>query len=295
MTAAATRALAGACDCHVHVFDPDPFPYAADRSYTPGPARVAALAQLHARLGVERTVLVQPSVYGTDNACLLAALRALGPRRARGIAVVDLERVQRADLLQLHAAGVRGLRLNLEVRGEADPAAARALIARASRVASLPGWHLQVFARAELLVAVGGELAAFPAPVVLDHFGGLRQPQRQLALAQGLLALVRSESIYMKASAPYKLAAGTQGGFAAAAALARAFHDAAPARLLWGSDWPHTGGGAGRGDPSAVEPFRAIDDATALAELGAALPGEPALRQLLVGNPARLYGFTDNG
>jgi predicted TIM-barrel fold metal-dependent hydrolase len=236
-------------------------------------------------------VLVQPSVYGTDNACLLQALRELGPGRARGVAVVDLDRVRGSRLLALHEAGVRGLRLNLEVRGEADAASARKRIAQAKCVADLPGWSLQVYARAELLVRLDAELAGFPCPVVLDHFAGLCDPEAEPASVERLLALAREPGMFVKASAPYKIAARGGPGFAAAARLAHRFHAAAPTRVLWGSDWPHTAGAARASNPAAIEPFQDIDDAAALAQITAALPDEAARAQLLVRNPEPLYGF----
>ncbi len=78
----------GACDCHVHVFEPDRFPYIPSRRYTPGQASVDDLLALQHALGLSRVVLVQPSVYGADHACLLDALRRLGPR-AKGVGVID--------------------------------------------------------------------------------------------------------------------------------------------------------------------------------------------------------------
>jgi len=107
------------CDTHVHVFEPAQFPYAAQRAYTPGSATVAQLLVMHQDLGVGRVVLVQPSVYGTDNACLLHAIECIGQARARGVAVVDLNTVSDDTLAQLHAGGVRGIRLNLHVNSEA--------------------------------------------------------------------------------------------------------------------------------------------------------------------------------
>src|SRR5205085_6732177 len=109
------RLPANACDCHVHVFEPARFPYASWRAYTPPAAEVGRLQDLHGALGVERVVLVQPSVYGVDNDCMLDALHALGTDRARGVAVVDLATVSDTRLRALHAAGVRGARLNLRV------------------------------------------------------------------------------------------------------------------------------------------------------------------------------------
>jgi hypothetical protein len=79
----------GACDCHVHVFgDPTKFPFAEKRIYTPPQASVEQLLELQRELHLDRVVVVQPSVYGADNACTLDAVRRLGAR-ARGVAVID--------------------------------------------------------------------------------------------------------------------------------------------------------------------------------------------------------------
>src|SRR5216683_1262510 len=97
----------GACDCHVHVFDPAQFPYASERVYTPPEASVADLRQLQTALHFDRVVIVQPSVYGTDNSCTLDAMRRLGAR-ARGVAVIDTSTTTGA-LDAMAAAGVRGV------------------------------------------------------------------------------------------------------------------------------------------------------------------------------------------
>src|SRR5690242_21533669 len=73
----------GACDCHVHVFDPARFPYFAGRVYTPPEATADDLMALQRQLHFDRVVVVQPSVYGVDNACTLNAIKTLGPARAR--------------------------------------------------------------------------------------------------------------------------------------------------------------------------------------------------------------------
>ena len=105
-------------DCHVHVFDPVRFPYVSDRRYTPPAATADELAAVHGRLGVQRVVLVQPSVYGSDNRCLFAALDQFGGR-ARGVAVVG-DGDDAARLGAMHTSGVRGVRLNLQVTHQSD-------------------------------------------------------------------------------------------------------------------------------------------------------------------------------
>jgi predicted TIM-barrel fold metal-dependent hydrolase len=282
---------AGATDTHVHVFGPAArFPFAPGRSYTPGEATVADLDRLQALLRFDRVVLVQPSPYGTDNSCLLAALAQLGPR-ARAVAVID-PAVSDQTLPALDEAGVRGARLNLESAGQHDPAVALAgLHGLALRVAPY-GWHLQTYTGLPVIAALQAELSDLPVPLVIDHFGRADPAQGtgQPGFA-ALLALVASGRTYVKLSAPGRMSAAPD--YADATGIARALIEADPDRVLWGTDWPHT---ANRRDPTrpsaAIEPFQPEDDGRALNRLFEWVDGDrDLLERILVRNPARLYGF----
>jgi predicted TIM-barrel fold metal-dependent hydrolase len=278
------------CDCHAHVFGPyGRFPLAADRPYTP-PEASLDLRAMHARLGVERAVIVAASPYGTDNAALLDAVARLG---AAGRGVVALDPHAEVDLKPLHAGGVRGVRINLASVGASDPAAADAqLRATAARVAPL-GWHVDLHAGLDVIGALAETIAAAPVPVVVDHFG-LADPAAgpgQPGFA-ALRDLAAAGHAYVKLSAPERLS--DDPDHPGVAGLARALLDAAPERMLWASDWPHTGGGphgGGARDPSAVEPFRDVDDARALGRLRGWTRDDAEARRVLVDNPARLYGL----
>ncbi|MBA2961921.1 MULTISPECIES: amidohydrolase family protein [Ramlibacter] len=271
----------------MHVFDPARFPYAAQRAYTPAAATVEDLQALHARMGMARTVLVQPSVYGTDNSCLLAALHQLGLGRARGIAVVDPATVSDLELWDLHEAGVRGIRLNLHVQGR-GMGAAKQQLAGARRVLKMPGWSLQVHACLDVVTCLLDDMQRLEKPVVLDHYAGGLAPEPDSDVALGrLLAAMRNAPLYVKLSAPYRLWPGQP-----VQDLARTFYGAGPDRVLWGSDWPHTGGSGGSGrTPGTLEPFRAVDNQEVLQTLLGCLPDAAARHRLLVDNPAALYGF----
>lgn len=281
----------GATDTHVHVFDPARFAYAAERAYTPASATVEALRACHAALGIERVVLIQPSVYGTGNACLLNAIAQWGQASCRGIAVVDLQRTSRSELQALHEAGVRGVRLNLEVQHETDPQRVRAQLEQAAAVIDLPGWCVQVHCAATLLPALLAVLDGFRVPLVLDHFAALRPVHASEADGplRTLLALLRSGQVYVKLSAFYR-ASEQVPRHADLEPLARRLIEARPDRLVWGSDWPHTGGGRNR-DPLRIEPFRAVDLDAHLESLKTWCQDAAALRRLLVDNAAELYGF----
>lgn len=280
---------AGACDCHTHVFlDPRAYPWSPARRYTPPPAPIEALAAWHDALGIARVVVVQPSVYAADNAATLQALRVLGPGRARGVAVLDAAATD-ADLQAMHALGVRGVRVNLEIDRASDAAEATAQLREtAARVAPL-GWHVQVYANLPLLAACQSVLRALPVPVVLDHYagahasGGPEQPG-----LHAVLALVAEGRAYVKLSAPYRLSAAA--GHADMAPIARAFIAAGPDRMLWGSDWPHPQPGS-RPHPHDISPPFAVDSAQVLAALRAWTPDARTFDRILADNPARLYGF----
>lgn len=256
------QALKLGCDCHVHVFGPaGRFSFDVKRKYTPADASVAELRAHLERLGLERVVIVQPSPYGTDNACTLAGLKELGAA-ARAVAVIGED----ADLEALHRAGVRGARVNLETEGEHDPRTAMRRIRETARRVKPLGWHVQVFTNSKVL----REIEPLEVPLVIDHFGLADS-------AQGLLEVMKKGDVWVKVSAPHRLAADARPIVAALAA-------AHPDRLVWGSDWPHVP--RVRRSPGRVEPFEKVDSAAALALLPANVR-----EKILVENPARLYDF----
>jgi predicted TIM-barrel fold metal-dependent hydrolase len=283
---------AGACDCHVHVFpDPAKFPFWGGRGYTPPIATADHLLALQKAMGLDRVVIVQPSVYGTDNGATLDGLRQLGPRRARGVAVIGADTTPQA-LDAMHGAGIRGIRVNLETGGITDPAAAARILDDAvARIQGRP-WHLQVYARLPVVAALQERLSALPMPVVFDHFAGAQAAQGvdQPGFA-AVLGLVRTGRAYVKISGAYR-ASDEAPDYPAVAPLARALVAANPERIVWGSDWPHPDSAvlAGR-KPIDIAPPMPVDDGRVLNLLLDWVPGEAMRRAILVDNPARLYGF----
>lgn len=286
----------GATDCHVHIFAPDQFPYSPKRSYTPGTASVDDLLAFEAPLGMSRYVLVQPSPYGADNTCLLAALNRLGSK-ARGVAVIDPDRTPDSELDTLARAGVRAIRVNLEAAGDRDPTSAARALAGASRRVAGRGWSIQVYTGLKVLAALKEYIAAMPVPLIADHFGGARGEggTRQPGFAE-LIELVKSGKVYIKLSAPYR-SSRREPDYEDMADIARAFITTAPERMIWASDWPHTGGGATSSNDrrdrslSDVEPFRHVDEPHILSLLADWSGDAETWHRILVENPARLYGF----
>ncbi|WP_436316116.1 amidohydrolase family protein [Variovorax sp. LjRoot84] len=184
-----------ATDCHVHVFDPERFPYAPDRRYTPPPATVEALQQMHATLGIERVVLVQPSVYSADNRCLMDALVRLGPS-ARGIAVIDAS-FGRREVEALHGAGIRGVRINLHVTKGSGPGAAVQVLQETAKTLGDVPMLIQLYASLPVLLACAPTLRAMPQRVLIDHFGlAMAAAGPKQAGFADLLDLLSSESVW---------------------------------------------------------------------------------------------------
>jgi len=263
-----------ACDCHAHVIAVGDarYPLVADRSYAPQPASPRDYLDMLDRLGMRRGVLVQVSVHGTDNRYMLAVLRGHG-ERLRGVAVAD-PAVGDAELSEMHAAGVRGLRINTLFGGGVGLETLQRL---AARIAPL-GWHMQLLIDIRTLPALLPQLRALPCPCVVDHFGhqpaGLGPDSPGF---QALLELVSGHGWWVKLSGAYRISA--MPGHDDVLPLARRLAAAAPDRLVWGSDWPHV----------AVAPMP--DTGHLLNLLARWVPDADTRRRILVDNPAILYQF----
>ncbi len=289
-TAVAFAVPAGACDCHVHVFGAEAeFPFVSARGYTPPPANAAELMKLQQSLRLTRVVIVQPSVYGSDNSCTLDGMRRLAGR-ARGVAVID-DNTTDAALDDMHRAGIRGVRVNLETGGETDPDLARRDLAAAMARVAPRGWHVQVYTRLSVIARLAADLDNLPAPIVFDHFGGAQAaagPEQPGFAA--LLALVTAGHAYVKISAAYR-SSQKAPAYGDVAPLARALIAANPERILWGTDWPHPHHALAGRELDPATPFFDIDDGLALNQLQFWARSAAVRRKILVDNPARLYDF----
>jgi predicted TIM-barrel fold metal-dependent hydrolase len=280
-----------AADCHMHVFGPFArFPLAAERAYTVPEAPLAGHETMKRTVGLERTVLVQASGHGSDNRAMLAALAQLGPR-GRAVAVVE-PGAPRSELESLHAAGVRGLRLNLQtVPGRYAGDAAQWLAKFEALVAPL-GWHLQLFCAATLIAELEPLLLKSRTTIVIDHMGlpdaaaGTGQPG-----FQAVLRLLRAPNFWVKVAGADRVCRST-GRLRDAIPFMRALAAAAPERLVWGSDWPNIGFHARQTvHDDTILPFRDLDAGELLDVLIEALPDAATRQAILADNPQRLYSF----
>lgn len=268
------KAPALTCDCHFHIFGPyDRFPLSDGRTYDPPPALVPDYLAMAGVLGIERMVVVQASVSGTDNAVTLDAVRQFGLDRARAVAVID-DRFSDETLREMHDGGVRGVRFNLS-SGNGTPVEQLETIAH--RIAPL-GWHIQVFVEGETLADMAPALARLPVEVVIDHCGGvkaglgLEHPQYH-----ALRRLLDSGRAWIKLCHYRVSSAGHP--WSDPEPNVRAFVASIPERCVWGTDWPHP-------------QMNPVPDAGRLLDQLFAWVPDAALRQrILVDNPAKLYGF----
>jgi predicted TIM-barrel fold metal-dependent hydrolase len=266
----------GSVDTHFHVFgDPARYPYVPNRSYTPPAAPYAAYTHMLDALGIARGVLVQPSVYGTDNR-LLSDILESDRSRLRGIAVID-RKTPYETLERLDRAGVRGVRANLLYRGGISFEEA-ALVAR--RVVDL-GWHLQLLIDVSAFPDLRRRLEGIEVPLVFDHMGHM--PAELGPGCRGfreMLALLREGRAWVKLSGAYRISRAHGPLHPDVDPLAAAILETAPGRAVWATDWPH---------PAVTKPMP--NDGALLDLLQRWAPDESLRHRVLVDNPAELYGF----
>jgi 2-pyrone-4,6-dicarboxylate lactonase len=270
------RFPAGSCDCHAHVFGPQwRYAYAPNAAYVPPDALPASHVRMLETIGCGRAVLVQPSVYGTDNSAMVDALRS-GIFPYRGVAVVAAG-VRDSELEDLHRAGVRGVRINL---ASGTPGVTLEHAPRLAARLKAFGWHLQFFLDLKKLPAAEEYLGNLPVVIVIDHFGRIRAEDGMDAPPfRALLRLLNRGNCWAKLMGPYFLSDRTPD-FPDVAPFAQAVVAAAPDRVVWGSDWPHPRAG-----------HLMPNDGTLADLLVDWIPDEALRNKVLVHNPARLYGF----
>jgi D-galactarolactone isomerase len=258
----------------MHIYDRR-FPKAPTAKFEPPDAPVAAYLRVRERLGITRSVVVQPTTYGTDNRCTLEAIAALGAS-ARGVAAVD-QTVTDAELERLTKLGIRGIRFHM-LPGGALPWGI--LDTMAARVAAF-GWHVQLQLDGREFPEREAQIRRLPGTLVIDHVGKFLEPvpvdHPGFRVFQ---RLVENGRTWVKLSAPYEVSKVGPPHYDDVGILAKALVRIAPERMLWATNWPH---------PSPGVPVP--DDAWMLDMLLDWVPDEATRRKILADNPARLYGF----
>lgn len=269
----------GAVDAHVHVFGPAArFPFSPLAKYRPQDATPQMLFALRDRLGFARNVIVQASCHGTDNAATLNGI-ALSGGTARGVAVVDPD-ISDAELLALHAGGIRGVRFNF-LKRLVDNAPKDKFLDIARRIAPL-GWHVVVYFEADILTELIPFLGSIPTVVVVDHLGrpDIAQGPNGADITAFKALMDAHPKIWTKVSGAERLSVDGPP-FDDFVSVIRPIVERYPDRVLWGTDWPH---------PNMEH--RIPDDGTLVDVLPRLAPTAELQRKLLVDNPIRLY-WTD--
>ncbi len=265
------------CDAHLHIYD-DRFPQAVDAASALERATVNEYRLLQQRLGTRRAIIVTPRSYGCDNRVTVDAIAQLGLDRARGVAVLRSDASDQT-MDQLNRAGIRGLRFSLYTPKNAA-ASFEMVEPLANRIQRL-GWHLQLHWTADQFVEHAAMLERLPCPLVIDHMGRLPQPVGLKHPAVAVIErLLETGKTWIKLSGAYlDSQLGESHHFSDVDVVARHWIAKAPDRLVWGSDWPH---------PTETHK---PDDANMLDRLSVWTNDQEVINQILVHNPARLYGF----
>ncbi|HZD40830.1 MAG TPA: amidohydrolase family protein [Terriglobales bacterium] len=276
---------AKSCDTHFHVFGPpERFPFVATHEYTPPAAPLEHYLKMIAVLGIERAVVVQPSVHGLDNSATLDAIKN-SQGKFRGVGRID-DKTSKDEIRRLNDGGIRGIRFNLLHRPRGN--VSLDVFDRCVENVTPFGWSIDLHIDMKNLLAQEQRIRAMPVPVVIDHMArvkpaeGLSQTGFQL-----LLELVRLRHVWVKVSGADKICDTLVHSyfglpFVEVIPYARAVITAAPDRVLWGTDWPHS---------NNFVPGHTPNDGDLADLLVAFSPDEATRKKILVDNPALLYGF----
>jgi predicted TIM-barrel fold metal-dependent hydrolase len=276
---------ADACDTHFHVFGPpERFPFVSTHEYTPPAAPLEHYLKMIAVIGVRRAVVVQPSVHGLDNSATLDAI-AHSDGKFRGVGRID-DNTPKSELQRLHDGGIRGVRFNLLDRPRGN-VKLEVLDRCVEHIAEL-GWSVDLHIDTRNLLEQEKRIRALPTPVVIDHIArikpaeGLNQPAFQL-----LLDLLADRHVWVKVSGADKICNTRVHDyfglpFVEVIPYGRAVVAAAPDRVIWGTDWPHSNNFA---------PGHTPNDGDLVDLLAQFAPDEESVKKVLVDNPATLYGF----
>jgi 2-pyrone-4,6-dicarboxylate lactonase len=270
----------GSIDTHVHVFEPG-YPLSPGRGYNPPDSTLADLKHLHATLGVDRVVFTQPSIYGVDNSAILDAMAALNAERAnraRCVVAISLD-ITDDQLAALDKSGVRGVRLNTDNKG-GMPIEMNEIPELVARIAPFR-WHIEFLFPGKDIVELMPVFGALKAPMSIGHFA--YQPATagvRAAGFQALLELVRRGNTWVKISGANRVSATDLPPYDDVAPMAHALIEAAPDRIMWGTDWPHP-------NKYLVNP----NDGDLVDALGDWVADEGMRRRILVDTPAAFYRF----
>jgi 2-pyrone-4,6-dicarboxylate lactonase len=275
-----TQLPRGSVDTHVHVFEAK-YPMSPQRGYNPPPSTLQDLRHLHATLGIDRVVFTQPSVYGVDNSAILDGMEALNretPGRARAVVALDMGFSER-QLQDMDAIGVRGVRLNTDNKG-GMPIAFEELPELAARIRPF-NWHIEFLFPGKDIIELMPVFTSLAVPMSIAHFA--YQPASAGLAAPGfqaLMELLKRGNTWVKISGANRVSRGDLPPYDDVKPMAHALIEAAPERIMWGTDWPHP-------NKYVANP----NDADLVDAFGDWVTDEAMRRKIMVDTPAAFYRF----
>src|SRR5215472_13148303 len=150
------------------------------------------------------------------------------------------------------------------------------------------GWSVDLHIDMKNLLDHEKRIRGIPVPVVIDHIARVKPAE---GLQQGgfqlLLDLLRLKHVWVKVSGADKICNTEVHSyfglpFVEVIPFARAVIAAAPDRIIWGTDWPHS---------NNFTPGHTPNDGDLVDLLAAFAPDKQTRKKILVANPANLYGF----
>jgi predicted TIM-barrel fold metal-dependent hydrolase len=278
------------CDSHLHVFgDATIYPVRNPNALyqPPQDCTFAAMQAVHDAMGIDRAVLVQPTIYGTDHSLMHDVLKAAPKGKYRGVAIVD-DSVSDAELARLNAVGVGGARFNFGGNFKLAPSI-DGLRRTLDRVRELD-WFVKVFGFGDDFLSVEAELRRIKTPAMIDHLGGpIVKNGTSAPVIRMLLDLLKSDNWWVQLSnGDLRSEAGEP--WDDVVAFGRLFYEAAPDRCLWATDWPHVHRFI-RPDKDGHSDYDAEHEMKRVALLERYVPDRAARDRVLVDNPAKFFGF----
>lgn len=268
----------GACDCHHHIYDPDNFPYSPDDTRNQPPSTIEEYQNLLNKMGLSRSVIVNPSAYGLDNSCTIAALKKMG-KNARAVVTID-EKITTEEIKEMNDLGVCGVRFNFVKSGEVDHDTIKKI---ADKISSF-NWHICFWISPDLIVELEDLFYQLPCDIVFDHRGHLPADQgvRHKAF-QVICRLIENKKAWVKISGAYHDSSVGWPSYSDTVAVGKAYIQHDSSRVLWGTDWPH---------PSVYSSGGPIPDTVTLLDLLTEhTDSKEIIEQILVKNPEVLYKF----
>lgn len=237
----------------MHIVDPTRYPIAKVAKYVPSTFTLSQALEFEATHGIEKIVIVQPSIFGTDNSNLLDALKELGPARGRGVVWIDPDNIDYDVLQRWHDLGVRGFRLNfISIESIPSPDHLINEIKKHAEIAKRFDWVIQVYIPLYLFKSIADAIPTLPARLVVDHFGspnfgdidlsgGQQFDPYSLSGFAELVSLLKQGNTYVKISASYR-APGLEGQLESPYIdiILKELLNVAKTQLVFATDWPHT-------------------------------------------------------